>query len=168
MVRSVGAGAAAVCMDCVVRWKTRTSTRRGEERRSWSKLIASALHELFRKKPPGGKSLSAGKRKATGAPSVDGGTASKKPAWGQAKTRSRLLHQAAGKWVVRGANDEGVAELTAALNALSVGAHEAAQGSGIPRHGVVQGAAEPRHRSGQTCPPGRHRRYSGVGRDGET
>ena len=44
------------------------------------------------KKSPAGKSSSAGKRKATGAPSLDGGTASKKPAQGQPKTRTRLIH----------------------------------------------------------------------------
>ena len=44
------------------------------------------------KKPPASKSSSADKGKATGAPSPDGGAASKKPARGQAKTHTRLTH----------------------------------------------------------------------------
>ena len=90
-----------------------------------------------RKQPPAGKSLSAGKRKATGAPSVDGGKGSKKPARGQAKTNTGLLNQAEAltscrqAGAVRRAYDKRVPELTAALNALNVGLHEATQGSGV-------------------------------------
>ena len=45
MSTSVAGGAAAVCTDCLLRWKTQI-------RSPWSKLIASALDELGKNRLP--------------------------------------------------------------------------------------------------------------------
>ena len=124
MTMSVARGAAAVCTDCVVRWMTHTWSL-------WSKPIASALDALGRSRLP-----EKSRARASAKRYVHRSLMAVRQARNLQGVRRRhllgsytrlRLSQAADKGLIHGANHKG---MTAALNTLSIGAHEAAQGSG--------------------------------------
>ena len=122
MTPSVSGATTAVCTGRVVRWKAQTWNS------PWSKLIVSTLHVLGRSRLPAKARAQASTKRPLQRPlaavrQARNLHAAKRKHALDSYTRLRLS-QAAGRGVVCGANDQGLVEMTAPLNALSIGVHE--------------------------------------------